>query len=42
MQDIGTKGRRAILMTVGLALVAWSGVRIPGLANELIKALGKG
>jgi hypothetical protein len=42
MQDIGTKGRRGILMTVGLALLGWSGAKLPELVKELVKALGKG
>lgn len=42
MQDIGTKGRRGILMTVGLALLGWSGLKLPDLVRELVKALGKG
>ena len=39
MQDIGEKGRRGILLTIGLA---FSGVSVPDLAKELLKALGKG
>lgn len=42
MQDIGTNGRRGILFTVGLSLLGWSGVKLPELARELLKALGKG
>jgi hypothetical protein len=42
MQDIGTRGRRGILMTVGLALLGWSGAKIPDLMKELMKAVGKG
>jgi hypothetical protein len=37
MQDLGTTGRRAILMTVGLSLMSLSGWKVP----ELFKALGK-
>lgn len=41
MQDIGTKGRRAILTTVGLALLA-AGVtgKVPDLLQKLIEKLG--
>jgi hypothetical protein len=42
MQDIGTKGRRAILSAVGLTLIGWSGVHLPDLLKELLKILGKG
>lgn len=42
VQDIGTKGRRGILVTVGFALLGWSGIRFPELVRELLKALGKG
>jgi hypothetical protein len=42
MQDIGTKGRRGILVTVGLALLGWSGAKLPELVKELAKTLGKG
>jgi hypothetical protein len=42
MSDIGTKGRRGILITVGLALLGWSGAQLPDLVKELVKALGKG
>ncbi len=42
MQDLGTSGRRGILVTVGLALLGWSGAKIPDLARELITALGNG
>jgi len=42
MQDIGTKGRRGILVTVGLALLGWSGAHFPELVKDLVKALGKG
>jgi hypothetical protein len=40
MQDIGTKGRRGILMSVGLALLGWSGVHLTGLVKEMVKILG--
>jgi hypothetical protein len=38
MQDIGTKGRRAILTTVGLALIA-AGVtgKVPELVQKVIE-----
>jgi len=42
MQDIGTKGRRGILMTAGLALLGWSGVKLPEVVKELLKGLGNG
>jgi len=40
MQDIGTKGRRAILTTVGLALLGTSvfGGKLPELLKDLIKS----
>jgi hypothetical protein len=41
MADMGTKARRGILMTVGLAVLGWAGVQLPGLAKDLLKALGK-
>lgn len=41
VQDIGTKGRRGILLMVGLSLLGWC-VKLPELARELLKALGKG
>jgi hypothetical protein len=41
MQDVGTTGRRAILMTVGLSLMGLSGWKVPGLFNELVRTLGK-
>lgn len=37
--EIGTKGRRGILMTVGLALLGLSGAELPDLLKELAKAL---
>jgi hypothetical protein len=40
MQDIGTKGRRGILVTVGLAFLGWSGVQLPELLKKLIEKLG--
>jgi hypothetical protein len=42
IQALGTIGRRGILVTVGLTLLGWSGVHLPELARELLKALGKG
>ncbi len=41
MADIGTKGRRAILTTVGLALLA-AGIsgKVPELVQKLIEKLG--
>lgn len=42
VQEIGTTGRRAILLAVGLSLLGWSGVKLSELASELVKALGKG
>src|SRR5437588_2527312 len=42
MQDIGTIGRRVLLIGVGLALLGWSGAKLPALVKELVKALGKG
>jgi hypothetical protein len=40
MQDIGTKGRRGVLIAVGLALLGWSGVNLPDFVKELVKVLG--
>lgn len=42
MQEIGTKGRRAILTTVGIALLGTSvfGGKFPDLLKELVKAFG--
>jgi hypothetical protein len=42
MQDIGTKGRRAILTAVGIALLSTSvfNGKMPDLLKEVIKALG--
>jgi hypothetical protein len=42
MQDIGTKGRRAILTAVGVALLGSSvfGEKVPELLKDLIKILG--
>jgi hypothetical protein len=42
MQDIGTKGRRAILTAVGIALLgsAAFGEKFPELLNEIVKAFG--
>jgi hypothetical protein len=42
MQDIGTKGRRAILTAVGVALLSASifHEKIPDLLKEVIKAFG--
>jgi hypothetical protein len=42
MSDIGTTGRRGILITVGLALLGWSGVQLPDLLKELVKGLATG
>jgi hypothetical protein len=42
MQDIGTKGRRGVLVTFGLAILSWSGVTFTDLMRELLKALRKG
>ena len=41
MQDIGTKGRRAILTAVGLYLMGASGWKVPGLFKQLVEALVK-
>ncbi len=42
MADIGTKGRRAILTAVGLALLSASvfGGKFPELIKDLLKSLG--
>jgi hypothetical protein len=39
MQDIGTKGRRAILVTLGLALFGAAGFHITGVWEKLIESL---
>jgi hypothetical protein len=39
VQSVGTKGRRGILFAVGLGLIGWSGVQIPGWVRDLAKAL---
>jgi hypothetical protein len=41
MQDIGTKGRRAILLLIGIALLGVSGAKFPELVKELVQILGK-
>jgi hypothetical protein len=42
MQDIGVKGRRAILLFIGFALIGLSGAKVPELLKELVQILGKG
>jgi hypothetical protein len=41
MQDIGTKGRRGILMLVGFSLLGLSGAKVPELLKQLAKIIGK-
>jgi hypothetical protein len=41
VQAIGTAGRRAILMAIGLSLMGVSGWKVPELLKEILKTLGK-
>jgi len=41
LQEVGTRGRRGILVAVGLALITWSGVRIPDMLRTLTHGLGQ-
>jgi hypothetical protein len=40
VQDIDTKGRRGLLVTVGIGLMGWSGVQLPKLMKDLVNGFG--
>ncbi|HUA91552.1 MAG TPA: hypothetical protein VL991_03240 [Terracidiphilus sp.] len=39
LHEVGTEGRRAILVALGFGLVGWSGVQVPDWLRDLAKAL---